>query len=330
LVVFLLLSKKYKAGLIASLLAYIPIIVFGLYSISEGGHFFPNSVLVKGKHSFSLITLIQSLFKVKNHILATFYLPLITILLLFLFSKYVFHKKDILNSLKTTIKENLIYAIIFIALIGHLMFASTGWLYRYDAYLIALLILSIAFAADKIGERIGYATIIVSILFFMFLSESFKDRYQKGNFTLKYANKNIYDQQIQMAKFLKKSFNNSTIVANDIGSITYFTDIKLYDLVGLGSTDILDMKKYHPDQFDNYVNSLHYDLMIVYDNWFHEINFTNRNKIAQLIIQNNEICGGDVVNFYLPNESENKAYAYRALEEFKKEIPADVQLNIIY
>jgi len=330
LILFLLFSKKYKTGLFTILLAYIPIIVFGLYSISEGGHFFPNSVLVKGKHSFSLITLVQSIFNAKNHILATFYLPLGTILLLLLFSGNVFYKKGAMDSLKIAIRENLIYAIVFIALIGHLMFASTGWLYRYDAYLIALFVLSIAFAADKIGEHISYATILVSILFFLFLAESFKDRYQKGNFTLKYANKNIYDQQIQMARLVKKSFNNSTIVANDIGAITYFTDIKLYDLVGLGSTDILDMKKKHPDQFDYYINSLDYDLMMVYDNWFHEINFTNRNKIAQLIIQNNEICGGDVVNFYLPNESDHKAYTYQALEEFKKTIPADVQLNIIY
>ena len=330
LVAFLFLSKKYKVGAVVALLAYAPIIIFGIYSINEGGHFFPNSLLVKGKHSFTAESLIQNLFVAKSFIVSNFYLYLIIILILFLLSKYQYHTGEIFKSVRSIVHENLIYAIVFITVVGHLMFAMAGWLYRYDAYLIALLVLSVAFAVDKVDKHINYSVIVTVVIFSVLLVEALKDRYQQAEGILKYANKNIHDQQIQMSKFVRKHFNRSTIVANDIGAITYFTDIKLHDLVGLGSTDILDMKKYHPNQFDDYVNALNYDLMIVYDNWFYEINFTNRNKIAQLIIQNNEICGGDVVNFYLPNESENKEYAYRALEDFKKEIPADVQLNIFY
>jgi hypothetical protein len=45
-----------------------------------------------------------------------------------------------------------------------------------------------------------------------------------------------------MSKFIGKYFNKSTIVANDIGAISYYSNIKLHDLVGLGSTDILAYK----------------------------------------------------------------------------------------
>jgi hypothetical protein len=326
LIIFLLFVKKYKAGIITFFLAYTPIIIFGLYSIAEGGHFFPNSVLIKGKLSFSLLSLLQNFLAAKNFIISGFYLYLVIILLLFLLSGYSFNKENISGSLKQITHENLIYSIIFITIIGHLMFAHTGWLYRYDAYLIALLILSVAFAIDKIGRNISYSLITVSILFSVLLLDSFKSRYQEANRELKFANKNIHDQQIQMAKLLKESFNNSTIVANDIGAISYFSDIRLYDLAGLGTTDIFNIKQHHPAQFETYVNSLNYDLMIVYNVW----NINKRKKIAELTIQDNHVCGADVVSFYVPEKSANTEYAYAALEKLKKEIPKDITLNIFY
>ena len=145
---------------------------------------------------------------------------------------------------------------------------------------------------------------------------------------IRYANKNIYDQQIQMAKFLNRYYNNSTVIANDIGAISYFTNIKLIDLVGLGSNEILNIKTNDPKQFDKKVALMNYDLMIISEEWFDANKFGNRVKIAELKISNNHICWSDKVSFYFPSNKE-KSNIYKVLENFKnKELPKDVTLTI--
>jgi len=41
-----------------------------------------------------------------------------------------------------------------------------------------------------------------------------------------------------MSKLIKQHYNRSTILANDIGAITYYTDIHLVDAVGLGNNTV--------------------------------------------------------------------------------------------
>ncbi len=50
---------------------------------------------------------------------------------------------------------------------------------------------------------------------------------------------NIYEQQVQSAKFLHQFYNTSKVVANDIGAISYYTNIHLLDIAGLGSVETI-------------------------------------------------------------------------------------------
>ena len=110
-----------------------------------------------------------------------------------------------------------------------------------------------------------------------------------------------------MAKFLNMYNNNSIIAANDIGAITYFTNIRLLDLAGLGSYEIIELKKNH-----NFTNKVitelirrrNVELIIVYESWFKDIHFDNEDyrKIGMWRIKNNVVCGGDTVSFYSRND----------------------------
>jgi hypothetical protein len=51
------------------------------------------------------------------------------------------------------------------------------------------------------------------------------------------AVKNIYEQQYQMGLFLHGLPAGSTVMANDIGAITYLADIRLIDLYGLATQE---------------------------------------------------------------------------------------------
>ena len=49
------------------------------------------------------------------------------------------------------------------------------------------------------------------------------------------ASGNIYDQQYQMASFVREYYAGRGVVLNDIGAVTYLSDVHLTDLMGLGT-----------------------------------------------------------------------------------------------
>ncbi len=329
IILLLFYKKQYKITVISTLLAFIPLIIFGLISIQKGGYFFPNSVLAKGNYTLTNPSLIYRF--LKKHITFCYYISIISFLILItLIYFYRTIKKNLTKDYLITIfNKNLTNLVIIFTIIAHLLFARIGWLYRYEAYLITLILLTVAFNIDKIKKKLkpSYMFFLL-ILSSFFLFKSLK-RYQESNELLKYANKNIFDQQIQMSKFIGKYFNKSTIVANDIGAISYYSNIKLHDLVGLGSTDILAYKlRNNPKDYENYVNNLNYDIMLIYDSWFTDYNLKNKKKVATLYLKNNLICGGSQVSFYIPSNSKQELYTYKSLIEFKKNLPKDIILKI--
>jgi hypothetical protein len=316
----LLCFKQVKHAIFTPIIALIPMVIFGIYSIQQGGYFFPNSLLVKGKHSFNFSQLIDYFVLARDYIYENFYFPFI---LLLIFMVFIAAKSSI-----KPIKINFwgLLCPLILTIIWHLMFAHKGWLYRYDAYLIALLVLSLGnvFSLGVFRSKIHSVVFIVLIFF---TSQALFDRVKESRQTMKYASKNIFDQQIQMSKFISTFFNKSTVVANDIGAIAYFSQIKLHDLVGLGSTDILKIKLNHKN-LDSHVSMLSYDLMIIYDEWYKNNHFDNRIKVAELSITNNKICGHRTVSFYISTKFKDKSYLLQSLDKFKKSLPNDVEFNI--
>ena len=116
---------------------------------------------------------------------------------------------------------------------------------------------------------------------------------------------NIYEQQIQSARFLNKYYNNSKVVANDIGAICYYTDIQLFDVMGLGSKEMVRFK-INDRPFDDaskkfikeYANKHNYKLAIVYDDWLYEAIPENWRKVGTAKIDNVITAASNTVSFY--------------------------------
>jgi hypothetical protein len=228
--------------------------------------------------------------------------------------------------------------VIFIATtILHLIFAATGWLYRYEAYLMVLGIfviivgiseclpkkLFVIFEKNLIPAYVAIFFLISFVVIIPFLA-----RGVKSLFVTYRATKNIYEQQYQMGLFLDKFYKGEGVAANDIGAINYLADIKNLDLFGLGSMEITKSKidkNYTTRYIDLLTKKKEIKIAVVYDEWFDGIGGLPQDwiKVGEWSIPDNTICGGDTVSFYAVKYSE-KENLIANLKIFSTQLPEDV------
>jgi len=252
----LILFRQYKDAAIALFAGFLPVVVFGIYSISQGGFFFPNPLLIKAGAPLTsgifpaLKGIAGQIYR--NLCAPAFYVPIMLICIGVLFNaarhtgKYTFQRLP--TMLAELVKQNAPAFVVLATILLHGMFARFGWLYRYEAYLYGLLCLIFTLTVYKqfpellMEANARYSAHFVAAVLAVFLLPFMSARFYGAHGAIKYGGKNIYDQQIQMARFLRSFYNDAHVVANDIGAIAYFTNIKLLDVVGLGSTSVLKYK----------------------------------------------------------------------------------------
>ncbi|MCX7735085.1 MAG: glycosyltransferase family 39 protein [Candidatus Kapabacteria bacterium] len=358
--IFMIMSPiRIKYFLIVAFFAIVPHIIIGFYSISYGGLFFPNPILLKGyEGADSIISFIQRyvysgvINLVENsHLLVAF---LISIGLLI----YI-HFQNKNNFLETLSKNNIesfnenfpfqekteyvkdLILIFLITSIFHLQFAKTGWFYRYEAYLVGIfLIFLLPFLAKLLigyTKKTNFFVIAKGRFLFILLSIllilPFIHRGIESHNKLRFAPINIYEQQFHISRFLDKYYKNQPIGMNDIGLVSLSTNVKVIDVYGLADNNITKAKfdgVYSPEYFYDYLKKKNCNILVIFDAWFKkEIKYnTELIRVATWKIENNEVCGMDEVTFYTLDlqKAENlKTY----LEKYKEIMPKTINLRIL-
>ncbi len=282
----LLLRKNIMQGFLVLIIGFLPIIIFGLVSQNEGGYFFPNSVMIKGNFPAGEHFLYSCGNLLLNGIILNFsfykwlFFPLL-IISLHLFKKY--KRGEIVKLFKN---ETLIITIVCTAIL-HSLFAMLK--YRYENYLmIALLLIIIPIISKFISEikwkefnfmffnilNLGSVGFIIFISFY---------RFGYHHNVLKFCSKGINEQQVEMSRFLHYFYIGNKVVANDIGAISYFSQVHLFDIVGLGSTEVAHLKIANKDHsrseadlitkkfITNFVSENNYTVAVIYPEWFQPI-----------------------------------------------------------
>jgi hypothetical protein len=339
----LLLRRKVAAAFLLGITACILIFIFGAYSISKGSYFLPNSVLMKsdGIHmslrgilSFISNTLIYKLSVVSTQfgasgapgvsLLASQRLLMVLPLVYLLFYQ----------RLKQDRYYSYFLGMLIVCVLIHLCFAATGWFYRYEAYLMVCSILIVSVIVSKYGRELirgrsplslTLAGLLLFMICFPFLLRS-AAAYTKA----KRACINIYDQQYQMAQFLHRYYDRDTVAANDIGAISFYGNLNVVDLWGLGSIDVARSRKggyWTPVFLDSLVRSRGVKLAIVYETWFDKPLLDKWTKVATWQMPQNVICGSDVVTFYTIQEADKKTLEDN-LHSFQLSLPRDI--SVVY
>jgi hypothetical protein len=122
----------------------------------------------------------------------------------------------------------------------HAQLAAVGWLFRYEAYLVATGVVLVArHLADARADAMPRTTpgrLSLALAALVWAVPLCTRAVQAAAQTPR-AVKNIYEQQYQMGLFLHGLPAGSTVMANDIGAITYLADVRLVDLYGLATQE---------------------------------------------------------------------------------------------
>jgi hypothetical protein len=215
-------------------------------------------------------------------------------------------------------------------IIIHLTFAKTGWVYRYEAYIVVIGLIAVALnIADiiKFGER-KLRIAVLALTALMILSCGIRTFNSITDVST--MSRNIYEQQFQMSRFLGQFYDNYTVTLGDIGACTYFTNIRLLDLVSLGSIEPLKLritKKFNADEIEILAKTKNAKIAILYKDAFLDYIPPSWIEAGDWKISNNIGCFKDRVTFYAVNLVEAVRLKINLIE-FNKHLPPSVEVNI--
>lgn len=236
------------AILLAGLL---PVLAFGAFSLLLGGRFLPTPLWMKGRLSSELLPALQAAGTDPGRwfqILAGFLLfsPLRSLAEVGVLAWLVLLGLARLIWTRPRAPRRDALGVVLLTIWLHLCFARTGWVGRYEAWLIAILSIVLAPFAQRLldsGFRRRWPLQVAAVLALLaFGAMPVRQRVASTMFQANRGSTNIHEQQVQMARFFDRYRSGEAVGVNDIGAVAYFADVKCVDLWGLSNLEIAELR----------------------------------------------------------------------------------------
>lgn len=335
----LVLKKRFWESIVfvASSLSFVTI--YGFISIANDGYFLPNSVLLKG-NTESLTTL-EGAVSFFGRTLSNLQLsPHVAILLVTNLILYLWLRR----SLDDQEKSFLVLSVIMT--FAHMAFASVGWFFRYEAYIVLILTVILISSLNKyvlhqlfqtensenetLADKLYYYGAILGLTFLFLIPLAMRTGLAFQQYP--FAVTNIYEQQYQMGLFLREYYPEQCVAANDIGAINYLAEICTTDLYGLANMEVLKLKQdgsYTKSDIRQLTSRNEVQIAVIYNSWFEGQIPDDWVEIGQWQIADNVICASDVVSFYATNDAQQE-YLTSSLLDFSDSLPPSITESGLY
>jgi len=320
--------------------ATLPMLLLGLYSLSHGGFFLPNSLLLKGHiPDWRFDKLMHSIFPMYIRVsVENIHLHLLCILML-LTSSFSFIQQKLRAGL----------LILVAGCILHLTLSECGWFYRYEAYLMApglILLCSVWLQADR-GRSLFANRLQIKFFFplagglfsrvilLLILVTPLLLRGVWANTRIVRASANIYEQQWQLARIFKTlPTEKKQLAINDLGVMSYQFSPYIVDLWGLGSTEITRLKitqKYNQAAVRQMLSRVDVDYIAVYEHWFSQKGLLPQELIlvAKLHNEKNIVCLENTVMIYA-HDRERAEPLRKHLSKLPFKLPIGTSIDICF
>jgi hypothetical protein len=312
-------QRKFKAAFTIAMAGALPIVLFGLLSVSRGGYFIPNSVMIKGNQNLSYllnggITIVEK---------TGAFAGLFVVALLLAWQKIQAGTKD---------RDFWILCLFLFGCGMHAATVTLSWFYRYEAYLIVLGTLHIGklllYRLQQNGwsglRRHAGMTLVAVVLLYSLPIRGLNSL--RNSIRAIY---NVYEQQYQMGQFLKTYYYNQTVAANDIGAISYYANLQTIDLWGLGNNEVMKARRHqywNNDFLQQLTRQTHTRLAVMYDSWFDKDLSKPWFKCATWQLPYAYSVGDAKVSFYAMTEAE-AATLKNNLKAFESNLPGDIKVE---
>jgi hypothetical protein len=331
----LALRRRFGPALAIGAAAAVPVAAYGAFSLGHGWGVLPSSVLLKGQvprngwrglpdlAATSLGGLLDNP-------------ELVTMLLASAGLLVYLRRRD--GDLRAPGARAMSF--VFATTILHLAFARTGSFYRYEAYLVVLWIVAVAGNLRAIADlfarasRVGRTRALTAATLAAVVLSPFLVRGLFAHRQAPLASRNIYEQQVQMALYLRDHHAGHHIAANDIGAINYFADIDNLDLAGLATAEIMRARlraAYGPAVIDGLARARGVEMAVVYEEWFQPLGGLPRSwvKVGEWTIHDNVIAGRPTVAFFATSQA-TVAHVADTLRAFSPRLPPRVDQAGLY
>jgi len=238
----LLVQRKWMEAVKLVFLGLLPVVIFGVISAAHNGFFLPNAVVLKPQlpplnagawSAYFSNQLIPRLFKTTFYSTLAIQRLLIIIPVVFLVFLQRFREKSEFYYLLA-----LLMGVSFV----HVAVAVFSAHLRYEAYLAGtaipiLLTILVKFRPRDIKDSFSRYRLAVVVLG-LFLLGPFLTRSWTAFSNIGLGSVWIHDQQYQMGQFVHEYYDNEGVTFNDIGAVSYYSEGKKLDILGLGNNEV--------------------------------------------------------------------------------------------
>lgn len=326
-------KRRQAAALLIASSLLVPV-AYACYSVAHGSYPLPNSLLLKGR--FHEVYDLGSLWRSaggyalrrlpRNPVMASVCLVLM-----------VAHwagrrRRPVLAWLSLALG---------VAVVLHLQFARVGWFYRYEAYLVAggaaLACVTFFVRADRGGapptadSRGSVRTWVVAALTIL-VAVPLCGRGVQSLGKVVTASANIYEQPYQTAHLVAQELGPEARVAvTDLGAVTFYADVRILDLWGLGSIDVTRIRRqrrFTSETIAALLRAHRTDYVIVFPASFQGATALPGGliEIGTWTISHNVVCGGDTVGFYATSVPSARRL-WTAFNRYSAMLPKGVQVT---
>lgn len=349
----LLFYRKIGTALVVGMIAVLPVVIFGVVSVAYGGYILPNSVLLKSSGgSASTGSVLQALQDIivyrlmygNSTVLGLFNADhskayassisgtsLIRILIILPLLVVVVKVKGAGNTTRQAVNFGILVSI---GCALHLALAAVGWMFRYEAYLVGLALMSMGLLlwcvwpqATAIYQGINLPQKAVLLLLLFFAGSPLLARALSGYRVQYRACRNIYEQQVQMGRFLQQYYPETSVAANDIGAVSFLSDSRIIDVWGLGNNEVAKSKltgHYSDAYLVGFLKKERVKIAVIYKNWYSPELYGKWAAVGDWTIQDNVVCADKIVHFFALDSADAPGLR-RNLEAFKAQMPASVR-----
>lgn len=228
-----LAALRWRPGTVAALAlgSAAPTLGFGVYWMAHGGWLLPNSLMLKGVQpgeAKSVLFFVDSV--LRNFVANLHSTPsgktVIALGLIAAALGAVDYRRR-----RTVWDYRLVFAFVALAATGlQFAFASLGWLYRYEAWLVALdgiaaiLLIDALFARRRLALAVVFLVVLVSVL-----PRAVRDTRETVE-----AVQDRRLEHVLIAQFVRDNYLGQSVVLSDVGVAAYDGAAEIFDMSGLG------------------------------------------------------------------------------------------------